>query len=86
MYETADKSYVTNDMSFAAYLVVMHEFKLVKAEKLGRTYRFELFPEGKNGNSSANVEKLKLEYMNSVIAKFDSTIRNIKRIVFGDGV
>jgi hypothetical protein len=69
---------VTNDLSFAAYLM-MRGCALLDAKKLGRTYKFIL---SLNGHSS---KRLKVEYANSESTRFDAKVRDLKRIVFSGG-
>lgn len=68
-------SYVTNDMSFAAYLS-MNGVKLFSAQKMGKTYKFEF-------EGSLEVEQLKVKFVGSEAARFDAAVRNIKCILFG---
>ena len=75
-------TYSTNDLTFTAYLIAIHQYKLIKAKALGRSYVFILQPG--NGNHSADADSLKVEFLNSDIAKFDNTVQNIKRILFSD--
>ena len=65
----------TNDLSFTAYLM-MRGCKLMQAKKLGRTYKFVLNIDGMNINA------LKIEYVNSESAKFDASVRDLKKILF----
>jgi len=68
-----------NDMSLAAWLVAIHDFELVKAQRLGRSFLFTLkIPEGKDP------EKLKLAFLSSESCKFDSKIRDFKKIIFSE--
>jgi len=72
-----ENEYVTNDMSFAAYLI-MNGIPILRAEKLtGRTFRFEFY-------STEDIEKLKLSYVTSESARFDDHVRKLKRLVYGD--
>lgn len=68
-------SFVTNDLSLTAYMV-MHGEKLLAAQKFGRTYRFELVV-------SDQTEKLKLAFISSESARFDAAVRNVKKMLFG---
>jgi len=72
-------SYTTNDMSFAAYLIAIHDFKLIDARKLGKSYSFRLYKD-----DEVSINTLKYKFMGSDVAKFDSTIRDLKRILFSD--
>ena len=72
--------HITNDMSFAAWLIAVHGFKLSDARKLGKSYKFELYTD----DSALSIKTLKLSYMDSDIRKFDNTIRDLKRVLFSD--
>jgi hypothetical protein len=67
--------FVTNDLSFTAYLM-MHGCQLIDAKRLGKTYKFIL------DLGDRNAEKLKIEYVNSESAHFDSSVRDLKKIIF----
>ena len=67
-------------MSFAAWLIAIHSFKLSDARKLGKTYKFELYTE----DIALSMKMLKLSYMDSDIRKFDNTVRDLKRVLFSD--
>ena len=67
--------FTTNDLSFTAYLM-MRGCKLVTAKKLGRTYKFTL---DLNGTSA---DSYKIEFINSESAKFDASVRDLKKIIF----
>jgi len=71
--------YVTNDMSFAAYLIAIHQFQLMDAKRLGRAYTFTLL--NKDG---LNINMLKYQYMGSEVARYDGAVRDLKRILFSD--
>ena len=66
----------TNDLSFAAYLT-MHSVKLLKAKRLGSSYKFVF-------ENSDKVQKLRFEYIDSESSKFDDAVRKLKRLVYGD--
>lgn len=68
--------FVTNDMSFAAYLS-MKGMRLLRANKLGRSFKFVFENKG-------NIEQLRFDYISSECSKFDDAVRKLKRIVFGD--
>jgi hypothetical protein len=67
----------TNDLSFTAYLM-LRGAKMIKAQKLGRTYKFLL------DMGSLSIENLKVEWVNSECAEFDSKVRDLKKILFSD--
>jgi hypothetical protein len=69
------KHFTTNDLSFTAYLL-MKGCKLVSAKALGRSYQFVIDTQDKN------TQQLKIEYINSESAKFDSWVRDLKKIMF----
>lgn len=69
-------SYVTNDLSFAAYLRMLGH-KLLKACKVSGTYKFYF-------EKPDNINKLKVQYINSDCAKFDASVRDLKKILFSD--
>ena len=75
-----NRTYVTNDMSFAAYLISVHDFKLASASKLGRARKFELFTD----IEGPPVNTLKLRFIGSDVQKFDNTVRDLKRMLFSD--
>lgn len=68
--------FVTNDLSFAAYLT-MHGITLIKAQKLGKTYKFTF-------ENNAEVDKLRFKYIGSESSKFDDSVRKLKKLLFGD--
>ena len=70
--------FVTNDLSFAAYLMMRGCF-LVTADKLGKTYKFVI--DLKNEDK----QRLKIDYINSESAKFDASVRDLKKIIFSGG-
>lgn len=74
-----EKEYVTNDMSFAAYLM-MRGFRVLAAQRLGKSYKFIMDVQDNNG------ERLMLDFVNSESNRFDQAVRDLKRILFsGDG-
>jgi len=68
--------FITNDLSFAAYLT-MHGITLVRAQKLGKTYKFTF----ENGPT---IDTLRFKYIGSESSKFDDSVRKIKKLLFGD--
>jgi hypothetical protein len=68
--------FITNDLSFAAYLT-MHGIALVRAQKLGKTYKFTF----ENGPT---IDTLRFKYIGSESSKFDDSVRKIKKLLFGD--
>lgn len=68
--------FITNDLSFAAYLT-MHGITLVRAQKLGKTYKFTF----ENG---LTIDTLRFKYIGSESSKFDDSVRKIKKLLFGD--
>ena len=66
--------FTTNDMSFAAYLT-MHGIQMIKAKKLGRTFKFTF-------NNSSEIEALRYKYTSSESSRFDDCIRKIKKLLF----
>lgn len=74
-----DNGFTTNDLSLTAWLVFMHQFELVSADRVGRSFLFTMrVPEGKNP------DKLKLEFLSSESCRFDATVRDIKKIIFSE--
>jgi hypothetical protein len=71
------KSFSTNDLSFAAYLM-MRGCPLVSAKKLGKSYSFTL------DLGSLEVDRLKVEFINSESSKFDAAVRDLKKIMFSE--
>jgi len=69
--------FVTNDLSFTAYLM-MRGAQMVKAKKLGKTYKFIL------DLGTMSIEQLKVAWINSECAEFDSRVRDLKKILFSD--
>lgn len=65
----------TNDLSFTAYLL-LRGCTLVSAKKLGRTYKFVV------DLKDENEHKIKVEWVNSDCSKFDSKVRDLKKIMF----
>ena len=76
MQELAEKTFVTNDLSFAAYLL-MNNMELLSAQKLGRTYKFQF-------RYLYEIERLKFQYVGSESSKFDDSVRKLKRVLFSD--
>jgi hypothetical protein len=70
--------FTTNDLSFAAYLM-MRGCPLLMAKKLGKTFRFTLDLGEKQQNP------MKIEYINSESAKFDASVRDLKKIMYSGG-
>jgi len=70
--------YTTNDLSLTAYLMT-RGCKLLAARKIGASFRFTI-DLGKFDQSTVEVE-----YINSEAAKFDSAVRDLKKIMFGGG-
>ena len=65
------KEFITNDLSFAAYLT-MHDVKLISAKKLGKSYKFTF------DDIDSTIDKLKYTYIGSESSKFDDAIRKLK--------
>lgn len=61
-------------MSFAAYLT-MHGIQMLKAKKLGRTFKFTFI-------NSDQIEELRYKYTSSESSRFDDCIRKIKKLLF----
>lgn len=72
------KQFTTNDLSFAAYLMV-RGCALMSAKCRGKTYSFTV-DLGERGEHN-----MKVEYVNSESAKFDAAVRDLKKIMFSDG-
>jgi len=70
-------TFTTNDLSFTAYLM-LRGAKMIKAHKLGRTYKFLL------DMGDLSIDLLKVEWVNSDCAEFDSRVRDLKKILFSD--
>ncbi len=70
-----DKQYTTNDLSFTAFML-MRGAKLITAKKLGALFTFTLLLNGKSART------LHLEYINSEFPKFDSQIKELKKVMF----
>jgi hypothetical protein len=70
-----DRQYVSNDLSFTAFLL-LRGAKLITAKKLGALFTFTLQLNGE----SARI--LHLEYINSEFPKFDSQIKELKKVMF----
>lgn len=73
---TSKKMFVTNDMSFAAYLI-LNGMKITSAKKLGNTFKFQFEDE-------AAIQSLQISYINSEISKHDDIVRKLKKIAFGE--
>jgi hypothetical protein len=69
-------SFITNDLSFAAYLT-MHGIVLIRAKKLGKTFKFEF-------ENASKIEQLRYAYPSSESSKFDDAVRKLKKLLFGD--
>lgn len=68
--------FVTNDLSFAAYLT-MNDVQLFSAKRLGKSFKFTFIDNG-------NIDKLRYQYVGSESSKFDDAIRKMKKLVLGD--
>ena len=70
------KKYTTSDIGIAAYLQ-LHEFKLLKCERLpnGR-FHFEF------QDDEEECQLKSLEFLSSDFCKFDNNVRNLKKILF----
>lgn len=73
----ASNQFSTNDLSLAAYLM-MKGCALLGAKKLGKSYTFTLDVADKD------VNKLKIEFINSEASKFDAAVRDLKKIMFSE--
>ena len=69
-------TFITNDLSFAAYLT-MHGMEMMQAKRMGKTYKFTF-------KESTEIESLRFKYIRSESAKFDDSVRKIKKLLFGD--
>ena len=69
------KEFITNDLSFTAYLM-MNGCKLLDARKMGKSYKFSV----DIGDEDAG--RLKIQYINSESSKFDASVRDLKKILF----
>jgi len=79
MSDVESKSvFVTNDMSFAAYLR-LKDVRMVNAKKLGRTFKFSFVYESR-------IEQLKIDYINSESSRHDDEIRKLKKILYSEEV
>lgn len=67
--------YCTNDMSFAAYLI-MKGLTLINAQRLGKTFKFEFLYDTK-------IERYNIEYVSSEVSRYDDAVRKLKRLVYG---
>nr|BDD46247.1 hypothetical protein 79 [bacterium] len=71
-----DKTYLSSDLSLAAYLS-MRGLEIVRASRLpGGKFEFEL------NDPDGRAESLALEYVNSDFSKFDNQIRLLKKILY----
>ena len=70
------ESFVTNDLSFAAYLT-MHGVRLIRAKKLGKSFKFEF-------EKTKEIEKLRYQYPSSESSNFDDAVRKLKKLLYGD--
>lgn len=66
----------TNDLSFAAYLH-MQGFEITSAKRMGKSFKFMIDLKDKSSKS------VKLLYLNSESRKFDASVRDLKKILFG---
>jgi len=66
----------TNDLSFTAYLH-MCGFDIKEAKRLGKSFKF-CVDLGDDTDTA-----VKIRYLNSESAKFDASVRDIKKILFG---
>ena len=71
-----EKVFITNDMSFAAYLI-MNGIPILRAEKLRHTFKFEFY-------NTPEIEKHRLDYPTSESSRFDDHVRKLKKLVHGD--
>lgn len=70
------KEFVTNDLSFAAYLI-MHSMTLIDARKLGRSFKFTFI-------NCVEIERLKFSYPGSESSRHDDAVRKLKTILFSE--
>ena len=68
--------FVTNELSFAAYLT-MNGIDLLRYKKLGKMHQFSFL-------NNQNIERLQYKYVTSESARFDDHVRKIKKLIFGD--
>ena len=68
--------FYTNDLSFAAYLH-MQGFELTSAKRLGKSFKFSIDLVDKDD------KQVKLMYLNSEARKFDASVRDLKKVLFG---
>ena len=73
--ENSIKEYVTNDLSFAAYLL-MNGVTLLKAKKLGKSYKFHF------NVINAQINRIQVDWANSEASRFDAAVRDLKKILF----
>lgn len=69
------KDIYTNDLSFTAYLI-LRGYKVTSAKALGKSYKFSVLV------GDTEEENLRIDYVNSDIAKFDAAVRDLKKILF----
>ena len=69
------KEYITNDLSFAAYLL-MNKVELLKAKKIGKTYKFHF------NVANTSINKFQIAWTNSEATRFDASVRDLKKILF----
>jgi len=73
-----NNQFTTNDLSLAAYLV-MRGCELRHAKQLGKTFQFIL-------DLGAHREHtLQADFINSEARRFDSAVRDLKKIMFSGG-
>ena len=70
------KTYETSDLAIAAYLM-LHNYKLVDASRLS-SGRFSFVFEDPNSTA----KKKAVEFLGSDCCKFDTHIKNLKKIIF----
>ena len=70
------KTYETSDLAIAAYLM-LHDYKLVDASRL-QSGRFSFIFEDPNSTA----KKKAVEFLASDCCKFDTHIKNLKKIIF----
>lgn len=73
--EKCVKELYTNDLSFTAYLM-LRGYKVTSAKALGKSYKFSVLV------GDEEEDHLRIDYVNSEIAKFDAAVRDLKKILF----
>jgi len=68
--------YETSDLAIAAYLM-LHEFKLTDAGRLS-TGKFKFVFEDPNSNARSRA----VEFLSSDCCKFDTHIKNLKKLLY----